>query len=234
MQKHKREAEAFFHDFDYDACTLNLGLDVLEMLLGDDVPETLDVMAARLSTSVDIVRNVVDFLEARGYLIRARADAICSKIDAPEELHVLTPAMRELVLHAGPIMQRVSDDLGQSCNLAVPSAGHLLVIAQTRPDAPYCISVPAGYKYGLSRMAPWISGGADASAAAGYSKTENPFLDDVTDLVCPVMGYNGLAAVLTVPYLRTAASAAMITCASEMMQAAVAISDALTGSRLVA
>jgi len=231
MHKRRREAEAFFHDFDYDACTLNLGLDVLEMLLTEDAPETLAVMAARLSTSVDIVRHVVDFLEERGYLIRTRAEAVCSKLNEPEGLHILTPAMRELVRHAVPIMQRVSDDLGQSCNLAVPSAGHLLVIAQTRPDGPYCISVPAGYTYGLSRMAPWIAG---AAVPGGYSTTANPFLDDVTDLGCPVMGHNGLVGILTVPYLRTVAGAAMITCASEMMQAAVAISDALTGSRLVA
>ena len=235
MPNRKRETEAFFHDFDYDACTLNLGLDIMEMLVAEDAPATLEAMAARLSASVDIVRHVVDFLEARGYLVRSRADAMRSKIKGPEALHILTPALRDLVRHAMPIMQKVSDDLGQSCNLSVPSGHNLLMIAQTRPDSPFCINMPIGCTYAMSRMAPWLAGSAGVAAGAwGYIETENPFLEDVTDVSCRVTGLDGPIAILTIPYLRTAGGAGMVACASEMIQAAIAISEALMGSRLVA
>ncbi len=231
MQNRRREAEAFFHDYDYDGCTLNLGLDVMEMLLAPDAPVTLEEMAARLSSPIDIVRHVVAFLEARGYLIRARAETARVKA-VREELHVLTPAMRELVCCAMPVMQRLSDDLGQSCNLSMPSGAHLLVIAQTLPDAPFCITMPVGYKYEMSDIASRQS--EPAAGARGYMQAPNPVLVGVTDLSCAVMGEDGPVAVLTVPYVRTVSGAGMAACASEIAEAAIKVSNALVGSRLVA
>jgi len=237
MQNRNREADAFFHDYDYDGCTLNLGLDVLELLLAEDAPTTLEEMAARLSSPVDIVRHVVDFLATRGYLVHTLPDLgrPQGRLQSPlmNELRILTPAMRELVRHATPVMQRMSDDIGQSCNLSVPLGQHLLVIAQAQPATPFCINMPIGYKYGFTQTAPGCSWSAGTQAAPVINM-ENPMLCDVVDLSCLVTGNGGQVAVLTVPYLKTVDGIGLAGCGCEVTEAATAISDALASSRLVA
>lgn len=236
MQRRNRETQPHFHYHD-DVSALNLGLDVMEMLLADGAPPTLEAMASRLNSPVQDVEHVVDFLETRGYLVRIQPDAPHQNVIDLDELRILTPAMRELVRRATPVMQQASDDIGQSCNLSVPLGQHLLVIAQIQPATVFYINVALGFKYEIARTAPgllWSAGQDAGCASASFTQAANPVLEGVTDISCLVGGESGPVAVLTVPYLRTIDSADMAACASELMQAATAISDALVGSRLVA
>jgi DNA-binding IclR family transcriptional regulator len=232
MQSRNQKVESHLHDHD-DVRALNLGLDIMEMLLAGGAAPTLETVAVRLNSPVEGVEHVVDFLETRGYLLRTRTEAPRPQIVDLDELRILTPAMRDLARYAMPLMQEACDETGQSCNLSVPMGQHLLIIAQALPAGPFYVNMPVGFKYETTRTAPGLLWSADPGAGP-LTEAANPFLEDLTDISCRVMGNGRPIAVLTIPYLRTADGLSMAACASEMLRAAAAISDALTGSRLVA
>jgi len=116
----------------YAAPALEKGLDIIELLCRSTEPLSQKEMALRLGRTVGELYRMVACLVDRGYL--ANVDdkyIITTKLF---ELAHLNPPTRRLLVEAQPIMQRLSDELDQSCHLTVYNQGRQIVIAKI--DAP--------------------------------------------------------------------------------------------------
>jgi len=118
----------------YAAPALDKGLDILELLASASATLTHSEIASRLGrTGTEVFRMLV-CLEERGYISRT----------GPDESYQLTLKLFEIVHHHHPLqrlvtqarslLQRVANDTGQSCHLAMLNNAEVVVVAQS--DAP--------------------------------------------------------------------------------------------------
>jgi DNA-binding IclR family transcriptional regulator len=116
----------------YLAPALEKGLDILELLSGSETPLTQKEIAKKLGRSVGEIYRMMTCLVERGYLA-----------SSSERYHVTTklfelahqnPPMHRLLTEALPLMQKLSNDLDQSCHLTVYNRGRQVVISKV--DAP--------------------------------------------------------------------------------------------------
>jgi DNA-binding IclR family transcriptional regulator len=116
----------------YLAPALEKGLDILELLSGSETPLTQKEIAKKLGRSVGEIYRMMTCLVERGYLA-----------SSSERYHVTTklfelahqnPPMHRLLTEAIPLMQKLSNDLDQSCHLTVYNRGRQVVISKV--DAP--------------------------------------------------------------------------------------------------
>jgi DNA-binding IclR family transcriptional regulator len=116
----------------YLAPALEKGLDILELLSGCETPLTQKEIAKKLGRSVSEIYRMMTCLVDRGYLT-----------SSSERYHVTTklfelahqnPPMHRLLTEAIPLMQKLSNDLDQSCHLTVYNRGRQVVISKV--DAP--------------------------------------------------------------------------------------------------
>src|SRR6201984_625741 len=118
----------------YAAPALEKGLDILELLAAASDALTHSQIADRLGRSVPEIFRMLVCLEERGYISRM----------GPEERYQLTLKLFEivhqhrplqrLITQARPLVQRVANETGQSCHLAMLNSAEVVVVAQA--DAP--------------------------------------------------------------------------------------------------
>jgi DNA-binding IclR family transcriptional regulator len=116
---------------------------------------------------------VLQTLEARGYLIREERSGLYSlSVQLFELAHQQEP-LRGLETAALPAIRAFVDDVQQSCNLGVPAAGRVLVLAQVESPANFGFRVRVGSEFPIdgtatgavlaafadpTAMEPWLTG----------------------------------------------------------------------------
>ena len=128
----------------YAAPALDKGLDILELLAHGSEALTRSEIARRLGRSVGELFRMLVCLEERGYISEV----------GPEERYQLTLKLFEiahqhrplehLLTLARPLMQRVANATGQSCHLAMPSNGNIVVVAGVEAPGQMGFSVRLG------------------------------------------------------------------------------------------
>ena len=128
----------------YSAPALEKGLDILELLAHGSEALTSTEIARRLGRSVGELFRMLVCLEERGYINEV----------GPEERYQLTLKLFEiahqhhplqhLVSIARPVMQDVATGTGQSCHLAMPSNGNIVVVASVEAPVAMGFSVRLG------------------------------------------------------------------------------------------
>src|ERR1700682_5204283 len=118
----------------YTAPALEKGLDILELLASVSEAMTHSEIASRLGRTLTEVFRMLVCLEERGYISRTGADERYQlTLKLFEIIHQHHPLQR-LITRARPLVQRVANDPGQSCHLAMLNHAEVVVVAQF--DAP--------------------------------------------------------------------------------------------------
>lgn len=130
-----------------------------------------------------------------------------------------------------PLMKELTRELGQSCHLVVPSGDQIVVVARLESPMDLGFSVRVGYRrrlidtnsgallYGFTSpdvQASWLpllSATVDLErierflakvrkgAEQGYIQLPSDFVEGVTDFCVPIIGAQGAAAVLIIPFI---------------------------------
>ncbi len=205
---------------------LMLGLDILEYLGAETTPQGVSELARRLRAPRLQVFRAVKALERLGYVGRATERGTYVATSRLYELGVNAPFIQQLLDRARPVMQALSEEVRQSCNLAVPFGRHLTVVLQAQSPGAFSINVPEGYRYDSPASAP---------AIACFALTRSPVqaasvLDGVTDLSCPILDGGSVIAVVTIPYIRTIESLPVDACVRGLQRAAITLSGGQTAS----
>ncbi len=129
----------------YAAPALEKGLDILELLAGAAEPLSTRAIAARLGRSKAEIFRMVHVLVERGYLARDEADRL-RLTNRLFELGMRTPRPRRLAEIAVPVMERLSEETGQSAHLVVVNQGETVVIATTAGSADISFALRLGYR----------------------------------------------------------------------------------------
>jgi DNA-binding IclR family transcriptional regulator len=112
----------------YAAPALEKGLDILELLCRSDVALSQREIAQRLGRSTGELYRMVTCLLERGYVVNIDDKyQITTKLF---ELVHINPPTHRLLSEAVPAMQKLSNDLDQSCHLTVYNQGRQIVVAK--------------------------------------------------------------------------------------------------------
>lgn len=138
---------------DYPVPPLDKALDILELLAGRSGGLSQAVIADAVGRSVGQVFQVLQTLEARGYLIREERSGLYSlSVQLFELAHQQEP-LRGLETAALPAMRAFVDDVQQSCNLGVLAAGRGLVLAQVESPVNFGFRVRVGSEFPIDGTA---------------------------------------------------------------------------------
>ncbi|WP_439548926.1 IclR family transcriptional regulator [Falsiroseomonas sp.] len=135
----------------YAAPALEKGLDILELLAGQEAGLTRRDIAERLGRSVGEVFRMVECLARRSYLIQNQ-DTYALSMKLFELAHEFPP-MNRLLKEALPRMDALAKAIDQSCHLTVLSGLRQLVVAQVDPPAGMGFSVKIGATLDLVKSA---------------------------------------------------------------------------------
>jgi DNA-binding IclR family transcriptional regulator len=129
----------------YAAPALEKGLDILELLAEAAEPLSTRELAVRLGRSKAEIFRMVFVLVERGYLERDAEDrlVLTNRLFA---LGMRTPRPRQLAEIAIPVMERLSQETGQSAHLVVLNRGETVVIATTTGGADISFALRLGYR----------------------------------------------------------------------------------------
>jgi len=239
------------------------GLNILECLIKDGSSKTASQLANDLNISIGRLFREIKALERRGYVTRIGESRHYTIRPRLYELRMTAPFLLHLLDEAEAVMAALSEEIEQSCNLAIPSADHLTVVAQSLAPGPFSISIPVGFQYDLATSAAGLllfsfnrnldrfaydrrkvsrtevdlsrlKVNAPEVVSKGFAIAENPRLPDVTDLSCPVFSENTLIAVLTIPYIHTTEGSPLATCLAALQRAVCRLSDGFDGRARVA
>ena len=112
----------------YSAPALEKGLDIIEMLCRSEKPLSQKEIAKNLGRSVGEIYRMLSCLVNRNYVVYSEDNYhITTKIF---ELGHVNPPTHRLLAEAQPIMQRLSNEIEQSCHLTVYNQGCQVVIAK--------------------------------------------------------------------------------------------------------
>lgn len=126
----------------YAAPALEKGLDILETLCRSDTPLSQTQIAQKLDRSIGEIYRMLACLVGRNYVVQiGDSYAVTAKLF---ELAHVNPPTRRLLAEAGPLMQRISGDLEQSCHLTVYNQGRQVVIAKVDSPSGMGYSVRVG------------------------------------------------------------------------------------------
>jgi len=205
---------------------LSVGLDILEYLAATASPKGVPEIAGQIQVSPPQIMQAIEALENLGYVADGEEPGTYVVTSRLYELGVNAPFIQCLIDRARPILQALSDDIRQSCNLAIPFGRHLTVVLQTQSPGAFSINVPEGFRYDSPASAP---------AIACFGLTRSPVqaknvLDGVLDLSCPIYDEGTVTAVVTIPYIRTVESPSVEACTHALQEAAVTLSGGQTAS----
>ena len=152
-------------------------------------------------------------------------------------LGIAQGSARSLLETALPVMKDIAREFGQSCHLVVPSGDQIVVVGRIESPMDLGFSVRVGYRrrlvdtnsglmlYGFAspesqaRWLPQLRVSSDSeridifiqkskvAAQRGYVQSPSEFVEGVTDLCVPILGLNGVTAVINVPFISIKAQA---------------------------
>jgi DNA-binding IclR family transcriptional regulator len=127
----------------YAAPALEKGLDILEILCHSLEPMSQKDIAQRMGRSVGEIYRMLTCLVNRNYVavVEDNAYSVTTKLF---ELSHVNPPTHRLLFEAMPIMQRLSDELDQSCHLTVYGQGKQVVLGKVDTPSGMGFSVRAG------------------------------------------------------------------------------------------
>lgn len=135
----------------YSAPALEKGLEILDLLSSQDSGLTQAEIARALGRTVGEIFRMLVVLTERGFLVQDPAsDRYCLTMLLFEMAH-RTPTIRRLTTLAGPLMQRLAVEVGQSVHLAVRSGDAVVVVGQVDGPGNNVMSVRLGARIGLWR-----------------------------------------------------------------------------------
>ncbi len=132
---------------DYPVPALEKGLDILEALAADTVPQSLAELAAEMDRSSSELFRMLNCLERRGYVTR---DDVSGKYALSLKLYALahghSPTEKLLTAARGP-MQALTEKFRVSCHLSVLERDALLVVAQQESPERVRLSIEVGGQF---------------------------------------------------------------------------------------
>jgi DNA-binding IclR family transcriptional regulator len=243
----------------YRAPALEKGLAVLELLARTREPMSLNAISRELKRSVSELFRMIQVLEFHGYLEVAGSGngyVLSNKLFA---LGMTRAPTRDLHEAALPVMQQLVERIGQSCHLAVVSADQMVIVARVEAPGDLGFSVRIGYRRSLIdstsglvlyafqtelvrrewkqrlfrsvKRRDWMSFERRGHAArkAGYVTAPSHAVQGVIDLSAPITQAGGVAAALSIPYVKTARAQSVPDTVGPLVQAADEISHQLAG-----
>lgn len=128
----------------YSAPALEKGLDILELLAGEESGLTLSGIASRLNRSVSELFRMLIVLQGRGYVHTPQdSDKYFSTMKLFELAHRFRPVQR-LTSVSGPMMKNLAHQIEQSCHLVIYYEGKGHVVAQQDSPSERVLSVRLG------------------------------------------------------------------------------------------
>src|SRR5271154_2144937 len=118
----------------YTAPALDKGLDILELFASEPEGLTTSQIARRLGRTVGEIFRMLVCLAERGYISQVLPDERFQLTLKLFELAHRHHPLQRFVAKARPLMEEVAHKTRQSCHLAMPSNGEVVVITQV--DAP--------------------------------------------------------------------------------------------------
>jgi DNA-binding IclR family transcriptional regulator len=118
----------------YTAPALDKGLDILELFASEPDGLTTSQVARRLDRTIGEIFRMLVCLAERGYISQARPDERFQLTLKLFELAHRHHPLQRVVTKARPLMEEVAHQTRQSCHLAMPNNGEVVVVAQV--DAP--------------------------------------------------------------------------------------------------
>lgn len=215
----------------YKAPALRKGLEILELLASVDSPLTTSEIAKALGRTSNELFRMLQVLEAMEYIVRPTSGEGYEITRKLFRMGMEQPKFRHLAEVGYPIMRRLSDTIGQSCHLAVPSQDQIVVVARVESEGEIVMAVRLGYRRSIATATSgsvlfafqpkevqekWLAllrdkqRGFDAAlfverAAGihrrGYAKIKSEFARGVTDVSAPVLRDGVCEAALTVPFI---------------------------------
>ncbi len=135
----------------YSAPALEKGLEIIELLAGEEHGLTQSEIARKLERSVGEIFRMLVVLEERGYLgLDPRSDRYNLTTRLFEIAH-RTPLVRRLTALAAPLMKRLTLAVNQSAHLAVLSGDAVLVVGQMDSPGNNVMSVRLGARIEIWR-----------------------------------------------------------------------------------
>jgi len=227
------EAQAGDDDRLYRAPALEKGLDVLELLAREEKPLTISAIVQRLGRSTGELFRMIQVLEHRGFLAQTLDGDGYVLTTKLFEMGLERPSTRNLVEIALPVMRRLSNEIGQSCHLALPSRGHIVVVARMESREQIGFSVRVGYRRPIHLTASgavlyafqpkeiraqWekmfdpkpdrqalgeFRALCDQVRERGYLQVPSGFIAGITDISAPVLRGDLAAAALSIPFVKS-------------------------------
>jgi DNA-binding IclR family transcriptional regulator len=131
---------------DYRAPALEKGLDILELLAGQERPLSMPEIARALGRSKAEIYRMLLALEARGYIARGENSDRYMVTGRLFDLGMRAPPVRNLHDVALPIMHDLAERTRQSCHIGVLSGDQLVVVARVESPALVGFAVRVGYR----------------------------------------------------------------------------------------
>lgn len=128
----------------YNAPALSKGLDILELLAGQNKGMKKSEIAKEMDRSVSEIFRMLAVLTERGYIALDTQSESYSLTPRLFEIAHRNPPIRRLNAVAGEIMEELADKLHQSIHLAVLHGTDILIVAQTDPQSNNVTSVRLG------------------------------------------------------------------------------------------
>lgn len=128
----------------YAVPALEKALDVIELLAEQGAPMTQAQLARALQRQPGEIFRMLTCLEGRGWLRRDDATGGYALTLRLFELSRTHSPHEELLKTAQPFMQRLTDEIRESCHLSVLHRDRVLVLAQEESPQPFRLSVEVG------------------------------------------------------------------------------------------
>ncbi|GGD11538.1 IclR family transcriptional regulator [Aquisalinus flavus] len=213
----------------YKAPALAKGLEILELLASAPRPFTLSGISERIERSRSEIFRMVQDLETLGYIRRSASDDGYEITNKLFTLGLEQPPVTTLLEAALPEMRRFVLIANQSCHLAIPFDGEIVVIARIEGTGPVNFAVRVGHRQAMHHsnsgiilyahqpadvQKAWVkemenlkprlnrkslAAKAEQARKQGYLARESNFIRGVTDLGAPIMRGGRAIASLTSP-----------------------------------
>lgn len=214
----------------YRAPALEKGLDILELVSRANHPLTAAMITQSLGRSVGELFRMLQVLEYRGFIEQSANGAGYVPTAKLFALGMEQAPVRTLLEVALPVMRRLSQEVGQSCHLAVRAGGDITVIARMESEDLIGFAVHVGHRRAIalsasgavlyafqseSVRAHWEKSFDTALTPAqlarfhkqvarvvanGYDMTPSDVVKAITDVSAPIMRGNAATAALTIPW----------------------------------
>jgi DNA-binding IclR family transcriptional regulator len=215
----------------YRAPALEKGLDVIELLAAEKIPLNLSAISLRLGRSSGELFRMLQVLEFKGFITTSdngNGYVLTNKLFA---LAMAQAPVHSLVEIALPVMRKLTQDIGQSCHIAVASEDQIVVITRIERPGDLGFSVRIGYRREIARATSglvlfafqddevrrtWLKRcklkgevadsfieRANAIRARGHYEAASDFVRGITDLSAPILRGDTAVAALTCPFVHS-------------------------------